>query len=672
MTKFLLALALFTGFAGAQGLRFEGHVTTSATNVPPGAQAPVLTVPTAQITVCGEPANPYGDVCTNIVPVYADQALTQVLSQPLQADEHGRFVFWDSAGSYDYSVQTPLGTYVGTYAANIPYTGTLATDAHPGLVQLALGQTSATLAKVATTGDYGDLLNAPTIPVSNFPGADACAQLAAADAAYLGQSVTFSLGGSCASAAVLSAYHGLLLSTPLTFTGAGTITPTSHNTARCIGAGAFINNRAGGDPSVDSLFTAGAGVSMVNWLDISGCRVEGIGINANSFLFYSFGPSTHIHLQNNTVHNAQLMEQQSAAPNTSDDLLVTGNSVVWDQPGGYAANVLIYGAFLNVNVSGNNFAGGGSGGQFYCRDGSYFPPLADIVNCGLRNLIFNNNTCEAMGETCGWGSMMYRAKFDANTVTGCGDVCIDFEASADTTGSNNTVTGGANGDLTEYYVGYDNAFVGNTIVSAGENGISIRNANFNNPANQTNLRAIGNTFTCPIAGANVACTFLYTEASQGVVFESNHITNGTFAYSKAFFSRPIFTNNTILWTVPVISNNSGGVTNGGAALSVPDFNDQSGGIVSGNVISSTVAQQFPCMSAGMSAAANELVIFTGNVCSGWTLDAGLTNSNGNAGVPQTFVFHGNQFSTGTITTGGNAPVTVIRGGNYAGTNPTAN
>lgn len=98
--------------AWGQGSRFDSNVFTSASNVPPGAQAPMYTLPSALITVCAYPAT--GNPCTNVVNVYSDPGLTQIIRQPIKADVHGRFGFWAAPGQYAYSVvagQAVIGTF---------------------------------------------------------------------------------------------------------------------------------------------------------------------------------------------------------------------------------------------------------------------------------------------------------------------------------------------------------------------------------------------------------------------------------------------------------------------------------------------------------------------------------------------------------------------------------
>lgn len=95
MKKWLLPILLIAGTCCAQsGVRFDNNAWQAATNVPVGAQAPMYTVPFATVTECTDSS------CATPVNLYADNALTQLLTQPLTADEYGRFGFWTHPGTY--------------------------------------------------------------------------------------------------------------------------------------------------------------------------------------------------------------------------------------------------------------------------------------------------------------------------------------------------------------------------------------------------------------------------------------------------------------------------------------------------------------------------------------------------------------------------------------------
>ena len=113
---------LLSSVAYGQAVRATGNVTTAQTNVPYGANAPVMTVPGALITVCAYPDDG-GTPCGNTVPVYQDQAKTIPLQQPIKADASGRFGFWTNPGTVSESFQTAQGKYLRTDAVTIGGTG---------------------------------------------------------------------------------------------------------------------------------------------------------------------------------------------------------------------------------------------------------------------------------------------------------------------------------------------------------------------------------------------------------------------------------------------------------------------------------------------------------------------------------------------------------------------
>lgn len=115
----MAALLFFGASAFGQAYRYDSNITTPAKNTPPGAQAPIYTMPYANVYVCGYPATPSGSLCTNRVPVYSDQGLTTPIAQPVMADGLGAFGFWVAPGFYTYSVQSSAGAYVGTYTISL-------------------------------------------------------------------------------------------------------------------------------------------------------------------------------------------------------------------------------------------------------------------------------------------------------------------------------------------------------------------------------------------------------------------------------------------------------------------------------------------------------------------------------------------------------------------------
>lgn len=113
--KYLLLALLLPTLLHAQGVRYDSNIFTAASNVPVGAQAPMYTLPYSVVFVCASPATPAtGSACTNLAPIFTDQALSQPITQPITSDSQGRYGFWIAPGTYTYSVVSPSGAFLGT------------------------------------------------------------------------------------------------------------------------------------------------------------------------------------------------------------------------------------------------------------------------------------------------------------------------------------------------------------------------------------------------------------------------------------------------------------------------------------------------------------------------------------------------------------------------------
>ena len=157
--KKALALAfmvLATASGVAQGVRFDSQVTTTAKNVPDGAQTAVFAVPNASIQICAV------STCVTPATVYQDQALTIALPSSFTADGAGRFGFWYAPGTtIYYRVLSPSRVILGTYplyAVTVPppsYIGSpkvvIALPTSPIAANTCTTPAAATLAGVLTT-----------------------------------------------------------------------------------------------------------------------------------------------------------------------------------------------------------------------------------------------------------------------------------------------------------------------------------------------------------------------------------------------------------------------------------------------------------------------------------------------------------------------------------------
>jgi hypothetical protein len=125
----------------AQGIRFDKQVTTTATNVPVNAQAPVLAISNATVTVCSTGQNP----CSPAITVYSNQALTVQAQNPMKASAQGSFGFWLPSGTYFYTVRDAQGNLIGTFPFSVGGAGAA------GAVNSVFGRVGGV---VAQTNDY--------------------------------------------------------------------------------------------------------------------------------------------------------------------------------------------------------------------------------------------------------------------------------------------------------------------------------------------------------------------------------------------------------------------------------------------------------------------------------------------------------------------------------------
>ena len=102
-----ILLFLFSFEVSAQGV---AHSNTAYSNVTPSTSTgisgalPVI-IPSAVVTVCnGSTIPPSGSVCTGLAGIYSNAALTNPLSNPMNADVNGNYYFYTAPGNYVVSV----------------------------------------------------------------------------------------------------------------------------------------------------------------------------------------------------------------------------------------------------------------------------------------------------------------------------------------------------------------------------------------------------------------------------------------------------------------------------------------------------------------------------------------------------------------------------------------
>jgi hypothetical protein len=644
MRRLSLALLPFLALSmKGQGIRYDSSVTTSATNVPFGAQAQVLTVPYANITVCGYPAQtgPNND-CTNPVQVFSDQGLTQPVVNPIQADNLGRFGFFVAPGLYSYSVDTQTGTYVGTFTFSV---------AEP---------------------------LAGLIDVSQFPGT--CdQQIQAASTAYSGQNKTLWVINPCVIAApvTLNPTLGLLVSAQITHTGNGYFIPTSHNTISCNGSGGFVN---GGMTNVDSnrmnpFFFVPSGTAAANNLKFDDCSLEG-GSNYAT-LYISSTATQGLQISRINAHNAELWLQQSAtvaSPATRFD--VSNNDVNWDAgiDSGYYP-IVAYGASNHGVVNANRVTNGRGGFEFFQVDpngnpGAINPSYDTVYAQGLQDIAITNNVLKNIrgGQSPIFFSFAAHVLAEGNEIDGADDVGVDFEACVDSAAIGNTIKDDLTSGVGQFFTAVHNSFIDNHITvtsNAGYTfGVVIKNAG-GLPSISTDTTISGNTYHYTGAGTGI---FAYLETSSGLKMLHNDVTDGLVASGGGYLNGEVVNGNYFHYTKTLPGFGIGPAGFPGWGLPLFDNNNGSRMEASDNAVVTDVPQTVPCMSGlnSNSNPPNAFYYFTNNDCGGTWGDTVVNSGSTNAGVTPIFIFRNNQLPTTTIqktTSTGNQPQYVSTG-NY--------
>ena len=98
-----------------QGVRYDSRTVTVQTNMPAGANAPVLAIPSAKVLICTT------SDCSANATIYQDPALTIAAANPVTAggatpaNLSGAWGFWAASGTYYYKITTTQGIVYGPY-----------------------------------------------------------------------------------------------------------------------------------------------------------------------------------------------------------------------------------------------------------------------------------------------------------------------------------------------------------------------------------------------------------------------------------------------------------------------------------------------------------------------------------------------------------------------------
>jgi len=488
MKKLLFFLLTIPAFG--QGVRYDSHVWTAASNVPPGAEAPIHTVPGAQIAVCGSPA--VNSPCTNYAPIFQDASLTIPLPNPLTADVLGRFGFYTQSNNYVYSILDGNGGSLG----DIPITV------------------------------FGP--NVSGINASLLPGADLGAKIAMADS-LLGTGagkifVTFPDRVSLA--VTLHDRHDLVFQAPTLF--AASITVGNVASISCDSPSAVLSS-------------ATAGLSMFlldNRADVTikGCTAT--SSTQDGFLgSTTTGGSVRTTFEDNNLTGMSLWHTGG----TGNKRFQATNNTVTGAPYFYAIVLLNN---IGSLVSGNTFYDtlGGVEGWGGDANGGYAGPASDTLN---GENVWIGNHCRATGQACLWGSMMYQTLINNNDAYGCGDTCLDLEGSIDSEISHNVVDCTGGNFCYSVFFGADNLRFDNNIGTRSDGGIiSILKYNYGNtgPRNRR-ITFDSNAFTC----RKTYCRAWYSEGDADLVFKGNTL-NDAWVGANGYHANMTFKGNVQTFT----------------------------------------------------------------------------------------------------------------------------
>ena len=616
LKNLLLAVTSATVPACAQGVLF----TPTAQMAGQTNGAGVLTSsPGAYVTVCL-----FTDAKCTPATVYKDQALTRPLAQTFRADTQGNVVFRASPGNYNYTVTPADGSAPQSY-----------------LTGGGNGQVSAT----------GNVINLSATGMGDYG-----ARIVAQDAAYAGVPATFviSTPGTISTPFTLSPFHDLQILAPITCT-ATTSSVTTDNTI--VGSPDAVITFS---PSANLVSGAATGSKRIRIKDL---HVVGKG----GTLFGSTVATQDISIAGNNVQDVMLYYQGSASvTNPSVRLTVTGNTVTATLNN--TVGVLSYGAMQDAIITGNHMTGNVHGVELYANTAagvgaSGYPLKADIATSGIRNNLIGYNTFENItGGSCVWTSVADRTTMIGNTCNVCGDVGFDVEGSSNSLITGNHVSQCANGDLAQFYSGYDNLFLNNTVTVGAEAAFSIRNASLS-PLNAVRTSFVGNHVLCLTDG--MTCSLSYFEASDRTLVKGNVIHNAVGTSYAQYSSNMRYEGNVFDFDVMIQATSN-------PPLVLPNMLGGSTSTAVGNTFWTTVAQ--PNVAAIAAAAsdfnASETYSILGNNLYGpWAIDVAAHNSAGNAQFPIHLVLRNNQYASGVVSVG--SGVTKISTGNYTAAGATA-
>lgn len=393
------------------------------------------------------------------------------------------------------------------------------------------------LLALLTASTQGNAATESIVYATTFAGADAGAQINAADA-YLGSSpgtIIYDAGSqmTASTAVVLSANHALVLDSPIAWTG--TITLPNGSSGQSISCSALqtINY-----PTAASWIN---GVS-VSGISIKECNAQGTITTSTLDTLATFTSSSNVTLRNNTLTDLALITTNPgssySSPNVGNNYSITNNF-------GTATNTSNSSTFIQTAYT-NNATISGNNAQGYYFGISWWGGDSCVSGCGAggngalsnprkaANLVIADNVIAAIQAGI-WGSNGTGLTIHGNVVNqsagGGGDVGIDLEGTWNSVVSSNVVglSGGfANGDLTAFWFSTNNKWDSNTIYQS--NAAYPLIATYNSTESPTGLGAQGPGLSEAFTNNDLSCLAasvcsMYLTSAESYIFNGGNWTN---------------------------------------------------------------------------------------------------------------------------------------------------
>ena len=549
-------------------------------------------------------------------------------------------------------------TYTGAYDPTLSYSiNDMVTLGGSTYISVASNNVGNAVTNTSFWFLIGFSSSSPTIYAAALPGADAGAQIEAADqqlGTAAGQIIYAGTPGALATTPVtLSANHSLVLATPISWQTSITL-PT---------------NSGGQSVSCPAMQTLGH-TTPTDWISgfynsdvtLKNCAMQGViqsGYSTDIALHLYAG--TRIHVTDNLIYDAQLLATDTAGANYA--AATPANSTSWiDVTGnhGYTryldAPIFVFTGYTMDGIISHNIADGFNFGVYWWGGDSCVSNCTAGGNGAAANprktgyLTISANSFVA-GQACIWGSMGEFLTISGNTCQseGGGDVGLDLEGTQDSTVTDNIVQGYNNGGLTTFWLSTRNVWTGNVVTEGTPNPVHLYNAT--QTATGLSETFDNNTFTCAAACA------ISLDATEYVTFRNNLMTNvellGGFNQSQVLID-----GNTMMYTVAIPY-----------AISFPSISYASTSaqaVVRRNTIYSSAAQASGASAiyiAGTDFNAPQQTLITDNILGGsspFPVDiACYANSTNSANQANFCTIRNNTLAANNIVTGAAASTRVV-------------